>query len=384
MAKRKPCGDNACMKQRDINDALQRAAGVVTWAVVTGLGAWILVSNQATSYLPGFAALTMVNLVAMWLATTSDGKHRRAVVASLVQLSSALALGWWLQFDFLPIYTIIWLAIATFIFTQKQTIALFVGVLLAWFLIMRFGWQDDGAIFSVMLYGTFHLFAWLTARNIQQAEAARDRAETLSRELLATQHLLSEASRQGERTRIARDLHDLLGHHLTALTINLQIAERLSDGEAQAKVAEARALARLLLSDVREAVDTLRNEGGVDFEQAIRVLADNAPELDVHVDIEAGLAIDNVELAQTVIRFVQEAMTNTLRHANASECWVRIWRDSDTLCLEVRDNGTASDSILEGNGLSGMRERLTALKGSLEIDRLDKALRLNAEIPLAG
>ena len=372
------------MNQRHINDVLQRAAGIVTWAVVSGLSAWILFVNQAMHYLPGFAALSLVNLGAMWVAMTSGVRARQAVIASLVQLGSALAMGWWLQFDFLPIYTIIWIAIAAFIFTRRQTIVLFIGVSIAWYLIMRFGWQSDGAIVSVMLYGTFHLFALLTTRNIQQAETARDRAETLNRELLATQHLLSEASRQGERTRIARDLHDLLGHHLTALTINLQIAERLSDGEAKEKVAEARALARLLLSDVRDAVDTLREEGGVDFEQAIRLLADNAPELDVHVDIEHDLDIDDVEVAQTVVRLVQEAMTNTLRHANASDCWVRLWREQDQLLVEVRDNGVAAADIREGNGLTGMRERLSALHGSLEVDRLDEAFRINARIPLAG
>ncbi|MEM9334138.1 MAG: sensor histidine kinase [Pseudomonadota bacterium] len=371
------------MKSSDINDLLQRAAGVVTWAVVTGLAAWILFANQATSYVPGFIALSTVNLGAMWLAMTSGGNRRQAVAATLVQLGSALAMGWWLQFDFLPIYTIIWIAIAAFIFSWRTTVFLFIAVSVAWYLIMRYGWQDRGALVSVMLYGTFHLFALLTTRTILQAEAARDRAETLNRELLATQHLLSEASRQGERTRIARDLHDLLGHHLTALTINLQIAERLSDGEAKTKVAESRALARLLLSDVRDAVDTLREEGGVDFEQAIRVLAENAPGLDVHVDIERGLDIDNVDVAQTVVRFVQEAMTNTLRHANASACWIRIWREADQLRLEVRDNGVAAEDIREGNGLTGMRERLAALQGSLEVDRFDKAFRLNVQIPLA-
>ncbi|MEM9688747.1 MAG: sensor histidine kinase [Pseudomonadota bacterium] len=372
------------MKKKDINDVLQRAAGIVTWAVVIGISAWLLVSNDATRYLPGFSALATLNLVGMWVATTSGERRGRAITASMVQLATALALGWWLEFDFLPILTIVWIAVAAFCLSRTQILWLFAGVLVAWYLIMRFGWGDSSALFSVTLFGTFHLFALLTAQNIQQAEAARDRAETLNRELLATQHLLSEASRQGERTRIARDLHDLLGHHLTALTINLQIAERLSDGEARDKVAEARALARLLLSDVRDAVDTMRDEGGVDFAQAIRVLADNAPGLDVSVEIEQGLGIDNVEIAQAVVRLVQEAITNTLRHARATACWVRIWREDDSLRVEVRDNGTAVAGVSEGNGIRGMRERLAAVHGSLEIDQLDRALRINAQIPLAG
>ncbi len=257
-------------------------------------------------------------------------------------------------------------------------------MLLAWYLIMRLGWGQDDALMSAILFGTFHLFAMLTARNAAEAEAARDKVEVLNRELMATQHLLSEASRQGERTRIARDLHDLLGHHLTALSINLQIAERLTDGAGKSKVEECRALARLLLSDVREAVSTLRDENTLDLSRAIALLVENVPQLDISLQVEEGLGIDDVEVAETLLRCVQEAITNTLRHASAKHSWIRVWQQDGNVHLEVRDDGSVAEDVAEGNGLAGMRERLAAIHGSLRLGRIDDALLLRVEIPLAG
>jgi signal transduction histidine kinase len=240
------------------------------------------------------------------------------------------------------------------------------------------------AAIQTTLFGTFHLFALLSARSAVEADAARREVESLNRELMATQRLLAEASRQGERTRIARELHDLLGHHLTALSINLQIAERTSDGETREKVGECRALARLLLSDVREAVSTMRDDRGLDLEAAIRLIVGSTPRLDMRVEIEETLEIDDVGIAQTLLRCVQEAVTNTLRHADASECRIRIWQADGAIHLEVSDDGRVRGEITEGNGLAGMRERLQALRGSLQLDRTGQALRLHATVPRPG
>ena len=276
------------------------------------------------------------------------------------------------------------MGVASRLYTERLLWALLAGIVTAWWAIMDIGWRENSAVITAVLYGTFHLFALLMARTAREAAEARDRAEFLNRELVATQHLLSEASRQSERTRIARDLHDLLGHHLTALSINLQIAERLAEGEAAGKIAESRALARLLLSDVRDAVSTLRDEGAVDFGRAMHLLVDGVPQLDIDLDIEPGLIINEFEVAESLLRCVQEALTNTLRHAGASRSWIRVWEADDGVHLEIRDNGSGARRVVEGNGLKGMRERLAHLKGSLNLDTVDDALRLRVMIPHAG
>ena len=299
MAMHLGAGQNAVMSERQRLTRLQYGAGILTWALVTGLAILLVLRNnvQMGEQLLPMIAFALVNVVALLIAcadaTTLALAYRR--LAHGIQLASTFAIAWLVSFDFLPIYTIIWVAIGTSLYSERVLWLQLVGTLFAWYLIMHFHWESNDAIYSVSLYATFHLFALLMGRVAKSAEDARDRAEFLNSELIATQHLLSEASRQSERTRIARDLHDLLGHHLTALSINLQIAEHLSGVEAQEKIAECRALARLLLSDVRDAVSTLRKESEVDFIRSVRLLVEHVPQITIELDIEDGLVIDECE-----------------------------------------------------------------------------------------
>lgn len=379
-------GDNRGMTGKVSTRRLERMAGIVTWAFVSGFVLWLVVGSgdRYAGVLPAAAVLMLANLAAMWLAMHDRLGRGLRLAAFWMQLATALAIGVLLPVSFLPIYTIIWIAIATAFFRLSTCLWLLGAAMLGWYLVMRYAWQEEQAIITVLLYGTFHLFAVLTARNAHEAEEARQEAEALNRELVATQHLLSEASRQGERTRIARDLHDLLGHHLTALSLNLQVAERLCDGDAREKVEQSRALARLLLADVRDAVSTLREERDLDIRQSLRLLAANVPGLDIELDIDSELEIDDVEVAETLLRCVQEAITNTLRHAGASHCWIRLWQDGGGVHLEIRDDGSVLGPITEGNGLTGMRERLAAISGSLRLETAGDALTMRVEIPVAG
>jgi signal transduction histidine kinase len=365
---------------------LQIGAAVLTWLLVTGLTLYLLQkSGSATEGTAAFLALAVVNIGATLYACRDEASpllHRQVVHA--VGLAAAFGTGLVFQVDFFPIYTIVWMAVATGLYPERALWILLLGIIAGWYAIMRFAWGEDEGLVTAVLYGTFHLFALLTARNAEQAQNARDKAEFLNRELIATQHLLSEASRQSERTRIARDLHDLLGHHLTALSINLQIAERLAEGGAQEKIAESRALARLLLADVRDAVSTLREESAVDFGYALKLLVDKVPRLDIALDIEEGLEIDEFEVAESLLRCVQEALTNTLRHSGATRSWIRVWRDGGDVHLEIRDDGVNGAGVVEGNGLKGIRERLARLKGTLMLDTVDDALCLHVVIPQAG
>ncbi|MEE4161485.1 MAG: histidine kinase [Woeseiaceae bacterium] len=365
---------------------LQGGAAVLTWTIVTVFALYLANRGGAAgARMAWFLGLAVVNLAATLYVFRDERAPlmaRQAVHGA--GLVAALGAGWFAPVSFAPIYTIIWMAVASRLYPERALWALLAGIVAAWYVIMSVGWGENAAVITAVLYGTFHLFALLTARNAREAAEARDRAEFLNRELIASQHLLSEASRQSERTRIARDLHDLLGHHLTALSINLQIAERLADGEAAAKIAESRALARLLLSDVRDAVSTLRDERAVDFERAVRLLVDKVPQLEIELDIEPGLTIDEFEVAEGLLRCVQEALTNTLRHSGASRSWIRVWQGEDGVHLDIRDDGSRGKRVVEGNGLRGMRERLERLRGSLDLDTVDDALRLRVMIPHPG
>lgn len=376
---------NRCMSH-DRGDTLPAIAAWITWGAVTGFALFVIAgrAGEPSPVFWGTAILALLILGGILLAGHDSAPRLLRLAALWAQPVSALAIGALTSISFVPIYTIIWIAMAADFYSPRTLWWLLAGLLLAWFAVYVPADGYVNAAIQTTLFGTFHLFALLSARSAVEADAARLEVESLNRELMATQRLLAQASRQGERTRIARELHDLLGHHLTALSINLQIAERTSDGETREKIGECRALARLLLSDVREAVSALRDDQGLDLEAAIRLIVGSTPRLDIRVDIEDALEIDDVGIAQTLLRCVQEGVTNTLRHADASECRIRIWQEDRAIHLEVSDDGRVLGEITEGNGLAGMRERLQALRGTLQLDRAGQALRLHASVPLPG
>lgn len=371
------------MNARTNSDWLQLSAGILTWAAVTGIALYAARPDLAA--VSALGALAVVNLASMLVATREGKDHEMLSVAALwLQLLSALLMGWVYPLSFLPIYTIVWITIATHYYAFYWCGVLTICITLAWYGLFSYSDQVSSPMIGAVLFATFHLFAMLTAKNAKDANEARDEVEALNRELLATQELLAETSRQGERTRIARNLHDLLGHHLTALSINLQIAERLSSGDGKVKVAESRALTRLLLSDVRDAVSTLRDQGSVDLAQAVSRLTRHSPGLDVQIDIADDIAIDNVDVAHALLRCVQEGITNSMRHARANRLQVRIWQQDDALRLDMHDDGHVPADLAEGNGLRGMRERLASLDGTLRLNTANGVLHLQATIPLAG
>ena len=210
-----------------------------------------------------------------------------------------------------------------------------------------FGWQ--GALSGGGAYAFFHVFA-LGKADLQRRERM----------------LLAENSRTAERLRIARDLHDALGHHLTALSIQLDVAARKIEGPGNADIREAHAITKLLLSDVRSVVSQLRQGGRVDLMPALRSLAPPAASLQVHVAGPETLMIDDAAAADTIVRSVQEVITNTLRHAGARNLWVTIAASGRGIELHARDDGRGAATVVYGNGLTGMRERFAESAGSLE------------------
>ncbi len=224
------------------------------------------------------------------------------------------------------------------------------------------------AVMQSVLYAGFSGFVFVTSLVARQQAQAREEQRRLNAELRATRALLAESARVNERTRISRELHDLLGHHLTALSLNLEVAGHLSEGRVKEHVQQAHTLARLLLTDVREAVSQLREGGAIDLGAALRPLAENVPALAIHMDIEEPLTLDDPERAHVLLRCTQEIITNAVRHAGAGNLWIRARREHGWIGIEARDDGHGAETVVPGNGLRGMRERLLQHGGELQID----------------
>ena len=242
------------------------------------------------------------------------------------------------------------------------------------------------ALLQSLLYAGFSMFIFVTSLVARQQAQAREEQRRLNAELRATRLLLAESARINERTRISRELHDLLGHHLTALSLNLEVAGHITEGQAQEHVRQAHTLAKLLLTDVREAVSQLRESGAIDLAAALRPLAERVPSLEIHMDMDDPLSVEDPERAHVLLRCTQEVITNAVRHAGARNLWIRVEREHGRIVIDARDDGVGGEveDILPGNGLRGMRERLAQYGGELDVSaRRGEGFHLRASLPVA-
>lgn len=218
---------------------------------------------------------------------------------------------------------------------------------------------------ATAVYGSFQGFAVLVVGSEQREVAARAELAATHAELRAATALLAASTRSAERLRISRDLHDVIGHQLTALALELEVASHHSGDEAAGHVTRARTIAKDLLSDVRDAVGDLRT-GTERLEPTLRELVTDLPGLTVDLAVDERAPLDDAS-ALAVVRCVQEILTNTLRHAGADHLAISVVVDDDGVRLDARDDGRGSGHLVPGHGLSGLRERVEQLGGTVAL-----------------
>lgn len=211
---------------------------------------------------------------------------------------------------------------------------------------------------------------------------------------LARQEAAEQSARhaevvQVERLRIARDLHDVLGHALSQINVQAGVGEHLIDRDpeqARSALAAIRELSRTGLNEVRTVLHTMRSDAGSADGAEPAPLApvlglDDVPALisrlvgstDISVDDRRGTDAEGARESPgqstdaAAYRIIQEALTNVLRHAQASSAQVVIERTSDRLRVRISDDGTGMSGGAEGAGIMGMRERAKLLNGTLEL-----------------
>ncbi len=190
-----------------------------------------------------------------------------------------------------------------------------------------------------------------------------------------------ELARIAERERIARDLHDVLGHTLSLIALKADLALRLQDTDkarSATEVADVGNIARQALNDVRQTIGGIQRVTWKEGLQTALALLD-AANVTVEVDAADPTTLDPV--SQTVLAHVLiEASTNISRHSNATKASFILSQGADAVALTVEDNG-AGLVMKEGHGLQGLRLRLDAAGGSLELFNLTPGLKLSARLP---
>jgi len=388
------------MLGRIAHTRLLRAAGLYTWAMVgipIILNVWFLPPSRGAEGAGLNVPMSLTAYLAFglcyWLATRS--LHERppqhpglgSVALLLVMISSAVAAGFYTLTGLGALLLVVVAGVLPWMLELRWAVLwlMFAHVPLVPSFMAREDFNLWESVFQSSFYVGFSAFVLVTAYVACQQAQAREEQRRLNAELRATRVLLTESARVNERTRISRELHDLLGHHLTALSLNLEVAGHVTQGRAQEHVRQAHTLARLLLTDVREAVSQLRESGSIDLAAALWPLAEQVPSLDIHLDLHEPLTLEDPERAHVLLRCAQEIITNAVRHAGARNLWISCRREGADLLMEAHDDGRGAGELIAGNGLRGMRERLRQYGGQMQLETAEgNGFRLNLRLPAAS
>jgi signal transduction histidine kinase len=302
----------------------------------------------------------------------------------LAQVAIALALMSLQRYSVTPVLLVIATAQAVAVFTPRQLLLVLGPANLAAYCIARFLWLADQPLLFMLSYLSFQLFAGMMTWYALKSERSSLELAQANADLIATRSLLTETARDSERLRLSRELHDVAGHKLTALKLNLAALARDPALQSVATVPLCAQLADELLADIRGVVEKMRSDEGLDLRRAIEALAAPFPCPVLHLELGPDTRVPDLNQAETVLRTVQEALTNCVRHSSAENLWVVLRRDAGALALDIRDDGRGTGPLRFGNGLAGMRERLRAQGGDLLVEQPGTGgLRLLATLPVS-
>ncbi|MFU2509702.1 MAG: sensor histidine kinase [Pseudoalteromonas prydzensis] len=368
--------------------SIETFAAIITWAVVSGSAIWLMLQSDGFSVLDLSAVVVcFLIFISCFLIANADYEVRLNTLLKrgllFAQYAALLIVAIFVPYTYIAILSTIWCAQLPYFMRLSYAICLSFLCLLPLFLIFSFYWHQEGSLLTGILFWTFNLFALVVMNSTRKESVAREQSDALNRELIATQTLLNEAAKQAERVRIARNIHDLLGHHLTALTINLQVAYRTAEGPVQDNIKQCHDLSKLLLSDVREAVSEIREKSAIEITQTLQALVSNVPQLTIHLNIVDAIMINDVKTADTLLRCTQECVTNTLKHSQASELTINLTDKDKVIYLTIFDNAhhNTTKSLVYGNGLKGIQERVNELSGSVDFALTPSGFVTNIRLP---
>jgi len=366
--------------------------GLATWLVASMPTLWDVCNRPPLTSVPRFG-LWLGSFVVFGLAFWFTFRLPRVIGAvslwrrnlALILIQTVAAL---LMVQLVPCYSI---GIVLVVVAWQVALLLPLRLALGWIAlqtgllaaILFSGLNSGMAIFAMNTSLAFQLFAFITASVAKSESNARSELAQANAELKATRELLAESSRISERSRISGELHDVIGHNLTALNIHLEVARHLADGKALEHVLKSQSLAKLLLKDVRNVVSAFSSDDRIDMRSAVEALVEGLPYPRVHLSLAGDLKVEDSNRAHTLLRCIQEIITNTLRHSGAQNLWLEVYQADGGVEIRAKDDGRGAESVQAGNGISGMRRRLEQIGGSLHIEsRSGGGFEVDARVPL--
>ncbi|MFJ9537846.1 sensor histidine kinase [Streptomyces sp. NPDC101225] len=363
---------------RDRAEALRKLVWILPWLIFLGAPVQDLTSGAHPAAVTAAGWLALVSFTAVYLTLVFRNMGRpitgRSVAVLVVFLGAlAVVLGLTLGYAWIGLFVYVSVACGATLPIRAAYWAIGLNALA----MVSVGLTESRFDWSLVLVVVLLGFAMTGVKQLVRTTVELRKARATVAQLAANE----------ERLRLARDLHDLLGHSLSLITLKSELAGRMlpdHPGKAAQQVADIEQVSRQALVDVREAVTGYRRPrlaaeiaGAQVALTAAGIVADvpGEPDLDgVPEESEAALAWA-----------LREAVTNVVRHSGAGRCTVEVLKrhtlDGHMLELSVEDDGSGGSGKDPGNGLTGLTERLEKAGGTLEAGRAGRGFRLVARVP---
>jgi len=349
-------------------DWLLHISGFLTWFLISFL------SLQNTTTKEGFI-LKSTAFVAFYVCFAIMVANKWPVNApkyKLLLTSQILIVLTLISFDKHNIAAILLVLIATQLpsmFSRRQAMFIMLSMSTAHYFIILNGNLLD-TFFNIIIYFLLQIFGFSTIEIVHREVKTKEELAAINQELLATRYMLKSSSERQERLRISRDLHDAIGHQLTALSLNLEVASHKVPIEYKPLISQNLVQAKNLLKDVREVVKEMRTTEQFNLAITLQGLVAQLP--NCSLEVESLPEIDSLSLKQQLVFCLQEGISNALRHGKANRLILSGEKEEQKLNLFLVDNGknVQHESINEnnfGNGLKGMQERLKSFNGDVEL-----------------
>ncbi|MFJ4233594.1 sensor histidine kinase [Cellulosimicrobium cellulans] len=357
-------------------------AGVAMLVVILGIGALVPIAAPdalmipVVAWLAVFAAFVLVT-VGIVLGSGFATPRAHTLLGAQVVLVATLVLtapgaGW------LPILLVVVAALSVYV-APVPVVAVVVAVNVV---VVGVASGLRGSVTDALLTATIYLLLQVASVGstlaLQRERRMREQLAVAHVELRAAAVLRDESTRSEERLRIARELHDVLGHQLTVLALELETASHQDGERAREHVVRAKDVARELLGDVRATVGELRRQAP-SLEESLGSLVERVTVPRVRIAVDDDVTVDE-EQTVVLVRVVQEALTNAIRHAEATVLDVAVTAEEGRVRLVAHDDGWGAARVEPGNGLRGIEERVRAAGGTV---RLDGRSGFRVEVELA-
>ncbi|MFK7862760.1 MAG: sensor histidine kinase [Pseudohongiellaceae bacterium] len=341
-----------------VDSHLLTASGVLAIALVAYVslrefGLW----PQLVPFI-GFAAIFV------WLANGErQGLNNRFEVIGIFSLFGLSVWTWFLTpTDIVLILTIVMMAEAPYVISKRQSWLLMLVTNAAFWIVFTFYWNSQGLFLTWISMFALQAFALTSSLARVKESQLKQQLFAQNVELVAARSALAVKSQMEERLRIAGDLHDSIGHQLTALRLQLEALAQLAPQELKPRVEMSQQLSLDLLENIRSIVKRMSKDDPKDLAILIKQIDEETP--GVYISLTGGVPATDDALNQALVPCIKEGLSNAIRHSGADQISIQFLDNS----LVIEDNGSGlADGSQLGFGLKNIKQRLSPFGADIDL-----------------